>query len=99
MGKSTLVNTLVGEKVAITSPRPQTTRNAIRGILNQEDRQVVFVDTPGLHRPRTALGTRLNRLVYGSLEETDAVLFVLGVTRTEVEDDRDEPGPATLLGQ
>jgi GTP-binding protein Era len=81
VGKSTLVNTLVGEKVAITSPRPQTTRNAIRGILNQEDRQVVFVDTPGLHRPRTALGTRLNRLVYGSLEETDAVLFVLDATQ------------------
>ena len=81
VGKSTLVNALVGEKVAITSPRPQTTRNTIRGILTTEDAQVVFVDTPGLHRPRTALGNRLNRLVYGSLEETDAVLFVLDATQ------------------
>ena len=81
VGKSTLVNTLVGEKVAITSPRPQTTRNTIRGILNKEDMQIVFVDTPGLHRPRTALGSRLNRLVYGSLEETDAVLLVLDATQ------------------
>ena len=81
VGKSTLVNALVGEKVAITSPRPQTTRNTIRGILNTADTQIVFVDTPGLHRPRTALGTRLNRLVYGSLEETDAVLFVLDATQ------------------
>jgi GTP-binding protein Era len=81
VGKSTLVNTLVGEKVAITSPRPQTTRNTIRGILNEDGLQIVFVDTPGLHRPRTALGSRLNRLVYGSLEETDAVLFVLDSTQ------------------
>jgi len=81
VGKSTLVNALVGEKVAITSPRPQTTRNTIRGILNQPDAQIVFVDTPGLHRPRTALGNRLNRLVYGSLEETDGVLFVLDATQ------------------
>ena len=81
VGKSTLVNALVGEKVAITSPRPQTTRNTIRGIRNDADRQIVFVDTPGLHRPRTALGNRLNRLVYGSLEEADAVLFVLDATQ------------------
>lgn len=81
VGKSTLVNALVGEKVSITSSRPQTTRNTIRGILNKDDMQIVFVDTPGLHRPRTALGSRLNRLVYGSLEETDAVLFVLDATQ------------------
>jgi GTP-binding protein Era len=76
-----LVNALVGEKVAITSPRPQTTRNTIRGIRNDEDTQIVFVDTPGLHKPRTALGNRLNRLVYGSLEETDGVLLVLDATQ------------------
>ena len=58
----------------ITSPRPQTTRNTIRGVLTQPPTQFVFVDTPGLHRPRTALGERLNRLVYGSLAETDAEL-------------------------
>ncbi len=82
VGKSTLVNVLVGEKVAITSPRPQTTRNVIRGVLTIEDppAQIVFVDTPGLHKPRTALGERLNRLVYGSLAETDLVVFVLDAT-------------------
>jgi GTPase len=88
VGKSTLVNALVGEKVAITSPRPQTTRNTIRGIRNDGDTQVVFVDTPGLHKPRTALGSRLNRLVYGSLEETDGVLLVLDATQNIGPGDR-----------
>ena len=77
VGKSTLVNKLVGEKVAITSSRPQTTRNTIRGVLTEGDTQIVFVDTPGLHKPRNALGERLNKLVYGSLAETDVALFVL----------------------
>jgi len=80
VGKSTLVNALVGRKVAITSPRPQTTRNTIRGILSTDEAQVVLVDTPGLHRPRTALGERLNRLVEGTLSEADAVVFVLDAT-------------------
>ena len=77
VGKSTLVNAAVGAKVAITSPRPQTTRNSIRGVVHREDAQVVLVDSPGLHKPRTELGKRLNRLVYGTLAEADAVLFVL----------------------
>ena len=81
VGKSTLVNALVGEKVAITSSRPQTTRNTIRGVLTSGETQFVFVDTPGLHKPRTALGERLNRLVYGSLADTDVVLFVLDARR------------------
>ncbi|MDX1689965.1 MAG: GTPase Era [Acidimicrobiia bacterium] len=80
VGKSTLVNALVGQKVAITSPRPQTTRATIRGVLTTGDTQIVFVDTPGLHRPRTALGERLNRLVDGTLAEADATLFVLDAT-------------------
>jgi GTPase len=80
VGKSTLVNALVGEKVAITSPRPQTTRRTIRGVLDREDFQIVFVDTPGIHRPKTALGTRLNSLVSASIEESDAVLFVVEAT-------------------
>jgi GTP-binding protein Era len=67
--------------VAITSPRPQTTRNTIRGILSTDEAQVVLVDTPGLHRPRTALGERLNRLVEGTLAEADAVVFVLDATQ------------------
>lgn len=83
VGKSTFVNALVGEKVAITSPRPQTTRNTIRGVLTLDDRdaQLVFVDTPGLHKPKTALGERLNKLVYGSLEDADAVVLVLDATQ------------------
>ena len=80
VGKSTLVNALVGQKVAITSPRPQTTRRTIRGILDAEEHQIVFVDTPGIHRPRTALGTRLNAVVASSLEEADAAVFVLEAT-------------------
>ncbi len=76
-GKSTLTNALVGEKVAITSGRPQTTRHVIRGIVHREDAQVVLVDTPGLHRPRTLLGERLNDLVMATLGEVDAVVFCL----------------------
>ena len=63
VGKSTLTNALVGEKVAITSDKPQTTRRAIRGILNRPAGQLVIVDTPGIHKPRTLLGQRLNDLV------------------------------------
>jgi GTP-binding protein Era len=78
-----LVNALVGSKVAITSKRPQTTRNTIRGVVTRLDAagepeaQLVLVDTPGLHKPRTALGERLNALVYGTLSESDVNLFLL----------------------
>lgn len=77
VGKSTLTNALVGEKVAITSSRPQTTRHAIRGIVHRDDAQLVVVDTPGLHRPRTTLGERLNDVVAGTLAEVDVVGLVL----------------------
>jgi len=80
VGKSTLVNQMVGTKVSITSSRPQTTRNAIRGVVNGEDFQIVLVDTPGLHKPKTELGTRLNSLVYGTLAESDAVIFLIDAT-------------------
>ncbi|MPY10791.1 GTPase Era [Arthrobacter bussei] len=76
-GKSTLTNALVGQKVAITSAKPQTTRHTIRGIVNRDDAQIVLVDTPGLHRPRTLLGQRLNDLVADTLAEVDAVGFCL----------------------
>ncbi|WP_235019957.1 GTPase Era [Ruania rhizosphaerae] len=76
-GKSTLTNAIVGHKVAITSGRPQTTRHAIRGIVHREDLQLILVDTPGLHRPRTLLGERLNELVTGTLAEVDAIAFCL----------------------
>ncbi|MGB0437165.1 MAG: GTPase Era [Mycobacterium sp.] len=72
-GKSTLTNALVGTKVAITSNRPQTTRHTIRGIVHRADFQIVLVDTPGLHRPRTLLGQRLNDLVKGTYSEVDVI--------------------------
>jgi GTP-binding protein Era len=74
-GKSTLTNKLVGSKVAITSSKPQTTRHAIRGIAHRPDAQLIIVDTPGLHRPRTLLGQRLNDLVYSTWAEVDVVGF------------------------
>ncbi|MEX2538244.1 MAG: GTPase Era [Actinomycetota bacterium] len=77
VGKSTLLNQILKNKVAITSERPQTTRTAIRGILTTPRAQLVFVDTPGLHKPRTALGERLNRVVHNTLGEVDAVVFLL----------------------
>jgi GTPase len=76
-GKSTLTNALVGQKVAITSAKPQTTRHTIRGIVHRDDAQLVLVDTPGLHRPRTLLGQRLNDLVAETLSEVDAIGFCL----------------------
>jgi GTPase len=72
-GKSTLMNALVGVKVAITSNRPQTTRHTIRGIVHRDDFQIILVDTPGLHRPRTLLGQRLNDLVKGPYSEVDVI--------------------------
>ncbi|HVX53159.1 GTPase Era [Nocardioides sp.] len=72
-GKSTLTNALVGRKVAITSDKPQTTRTVVRGIVHREDGQLVLVDTPGLHRPRTLLGERLNDLVEATWTEVDVV--------------------------
>lgn len=76
-GKSTLLNALVGEKVAITSSRPQTTRHTIRGVVSREHGQVIIVDTPGVHRPRTLLGERLNDLVATTWAEVDAVGWCL----------------------
>lgn len=80
VGKSTLVNRMVGSKVTITSTRPQTTRNVIRGVVNGEGYQIVLVDTPGLHKPRTELGNRLNSLVYGTLADADVVVFLVDAT-------------------
>ncbi|SFB28132.1 GTP-binding protein Era [Amycolatopsis marina] len=74
-GKSTLTNALVGSKVAITSSKPQTTRHAIRGIVHRQDAQLILIDTPGLHRPRTLLGQRLNDVVHATWSEVDVVGF------------------------
>jgi GTP-binding protein Era len=72
-GKSTLTNTIIGQKIAITSSKPQTTRHVIRGVLHRSDAQLVLVDTPGLHRPRTLLGERLNDLVRQAWSEADVI--------------------------
>lgn len=74
-GKSTLINSMVGQKVAITSHHPNTTRHAIRGIVNGADYQAVLVDTPGMHKPRTLLGARLNEVVTESLEDVDLIIM------------------------
>ncbi len=76
-GKSTLLNALVGEKVAITSNKPQTTRHTIRGVVTRPDGQLIVVDTPGLHRPRTLLGQRLNDLVADTLAEVDVLVMCI----------------------
>lgn len=75
-GKSTLMNSIIGKKIAITSNKPQTTRNVIQGVYHEEDTQIVFVDTPGVHKPNHKLGTYLNKQVYGSMD-TDVLLFLV----------------------
>jgi len=92
-GKSTLTNALVGTKVVITSDKPQTTRRAVRGVLNRPDGQLVVVDTPGLHRPRTLLGERLNDVVRSTLTEVDVVGFCVPAN------ERVGPGDRFIAGQ
>ncbi|GAA2246243.1 GTPase Era [Rarobacter faecitabidus] len=92
-GKSTLTNALVGQKVAITSGRPQTTRHTVRGIITREDAQLILIDTPGLHRPRTLLGERLNTLVSDTLAEVDVIVFCLPA------DQRIGPGDRYIAAQ
>ena len=87
-GKSTLTNALVGAKVAITSNRPQTTRHTIRGIVHRDDFQIVLVDTPGLHRPRTLLGKRLNDLVRDTYREVDIIGLCIPADETIGPGDR-----------
>ena len=91
-GKSTLTNALVGQKVAITSDRPETTRRVVRAIVNREGGQLILVDTPGLHRPRTLLGERLNDMVRDSLSDVDATVMCLPA------DEATGPGDRFLLG-
>ena len=92
-GKSTLTNALVGQKVAIASSKPQTTRHAIRGIVNRPDSQLVLIDTPGLHKPRTLLGERLNDLVRTTWAEVDIVGVCLPAN------ERIGPGDTYLVGE
>lgn len=77
VGKSTLINSIIGRKVAITSNKPQTTRNIIQGIYNEDKIQIVFVDTPGIHKPLNKLGKTLNKQAYYSIDDTDIILFLV----------------------
>lgn len=88
VGKSTLVNTVLGTKVSIVSDKVQTTRRPVRGVLTGPAHQVVFVDTPGIHKPRTLLGERLNETASASLEDVDAVVFVIDATAPLGKGDR-----------
>ncbi|MFJ4651758.1 GTPase Era [Nocardia sp. NPDC088792] len=104
-GKSTLTNALVGQKIAITSSRPQTTRHTIRGIVHREHTQLILVDTPGLHRPRTLLGQRLNDLVRDTYSEVDVIAICIPADekigpgdRWIVEQIRQMAPKTTLLG-
>ena len=80
VGKSTLLNAIMGKKVAITSDKPQTTRNLIQGIYNDEDSQMVFVDTPGIHKPKHKLGKILNKQTYLTFNDVDIILFLIDIT-------------------
>ncbi|TWH48820.1 GTPase Era [Sporomusa sp. KB1] len=80
VGKSTLMNNLIGQKVAIMSDKPQTTRNKIMGVLTQKDAQILFIDTPGMHKPKHKLGEYMLKEAEGSLRDVDVILFVVDVT-------------------
>lgn len=82
VGKSTLLNEMIGTKVAITSPKPQTTRNILQGIYNDENSQIVFVDTPGIHKPNHQLGKILNKQAYYSIDDVDVILFVVDASES-----------------
>lgn len=105
VGKSTLLNAFLGTKVAPTSPRPQTTRRGVRGIYTTADRQLVFVDTPGVHKPKDALGKYMNSEVHSALADVDAVVWVVDLRHPPTDEDRlvanqvrDLPKPLFLVG-
>ena len=84
VGKSTLINNLVGEKIAITTDKCQTTRTAIKAIVNRKNSQIIFVDTPGIHKPKTKLGETMNETAWGALGDVDLVLFIVEATSDKI---------------
>jgi GTP-binding protein Era len=88
-GKSTLINAILGEKIAITTEKAQTTRNAILGILNEDDCQIVFIDTPGIHEARTALGTYMNREAMSQAEGVDIIYYIVDAGKGLQSDDKE----------
>ncbi len=105
VGKSTLLNNLLGVKVAPISPRPQTTRKGLRGIYTTDDAQIVFVDTPGLHKPKDAMGKYMNNEIATALSDVDGIVWVVDLRHPPTDEDkmvarqiRDLPKPLTLVG-
>ena len=84
VGKSTLTNSLVGEKIAITADKCQTTRTAIKGIVNRENSQIIFIDTPGIHKPKTKLGETMNETAWGTIPDVDVLLFIIEATSDKI---------------
>lgn len=84
VGKSTLINSLVGEKVAITADKNQTTRTAIKAIVNRENSQIIFIDTPGIHKPKTKLGETMNETAWGTIPDVDILLFIIEATSDKI---------------
>lgn len=94
VGKSTLLNALVGEKVAIMTHKPQTTRTAIRAIVNRKNSQIIFIDTPGIHKPKTKLGETMIETAFGMISDVDAVLFMVEATSEKIG-----PGDRRILAK
>ena len=84
VGKSTLINSLAHEKVAITANKSQTTRTAIKAIINRENSQIIFIDTPGIHKPKTKLGSTMNETVWSSVPNCDVILFLIDATSSKI---------------
>ena len=84
VGKSSIINALVGEKVAAIANKPQTTRNAIRAIVNRENLQIIFIDTPGIHKPKSKLGNTMVETAFGTIGDVDVILFVADATSDEI---------------
>src|SRR5574344_3170118 len=84
VGKSSIINALVGEKVAAIANKPQTTRTAIRAIVNRENSQIIFIDTPGIHKPKTKLGNVMVNTAFEEISEVDVILFIIEATSEEI---------------
>lgn len=84
LGKSTLLNSLIGEKIAITTNKPQTTRTQIKGILNRENSQLIFLDTPGIHKPKTKLSNIMIQTAFNSSKDVDVILFVIEANSKDI---------------
>ena len=90
VGKSTLLNKLVGQKISIVSPKPQTTRNVVTGIMNEKDFQVIFLDTPGIHKAKNSLDKYMEKSIEKSLEGIDLILYILDGTKRFFQEDIDD---------